>query len=52
MLPTGLFNREVAGLIDQRITAYRLYPNNYIAAWTFSRGKRWATSTPDQEQCL
>ena len=32
-LPSAAFNREVAALIDRRIRpAYRLYPNNYIAA--------------------
>ncbi len=31
-LSTGAFNREVAALIDKRITdAFRLWPNNYIA---------------------
>ena len=32
-LPSAAFNREVAAIIDRRIkNAYRLYPNNYIAA--------------------
>ena len=39
-LPSSAFNREVAALIDRRIRpAYRLYPNNYIAADILS-GKR------------
>ena len=48
-LPTGLFNREVAALLDRRILgAYRLYPNNYIAADLLS-GKR-EHSYSDQER--
>ncbi len=32
-LPSAAFNREVAALMDRRILpAYRLYPNNFIAA--------------------
>lgn len=39
-LPVSAFNREVAAIIDKRIRqAYRLYPNNYIAADIIS-GKR------------
>ena len=39
-LPASALNREVAALIDRRILpAYRLYPNNYIAADLLS-GKR------------
>lgn len=39
-LPASAFNKEVANLIDSRIRpAYRLYPNNYIAA-DLIKGKR------------
>lgn len=48
--PTGDYNRQVASLIDQSITAsYRLYPNNYIAAWMLS-GKKSGDFTPEQQQ--
>ena len=44
-LPNSAFNREVAALIDSRIlSAYRLYPNNFIAADLLS-GKREHTYT-------
>jgi hypothetical protein len=50
MLPNGDFNRKVAGMIDERITSlYRLYPNNYIAAWMLS-GKKLGDFTPEQQQ--
>ncbi len=39
-MPSTLFNKEVASLVDSRIKPqYRLYPNNYIAADIIS-GKR------------
>lgn len=50
-LPSAAFNREVAALIDRRILpAYRLYPNNYIAAdilagqrhYSYTEGERKA----------
>lgn len=47
---SGDFNRQVAALIDQQITAcYRLYPNNYIAAWMLS-GKKQGDFTPEEQQ--
>ena len=47
---TGDFNRQVAALIEQQITAcYRLYPNNYIAAWMLS-GKKQGDFTPEEQQ--
>ena len=50
MLPNGDFNRKAAGMIDERITSlYRLYPNNYIAAWMLS-GKKLGDFTPEQQQ--
>ena len=49
-LPTGLFNREVAALMDKRIRAgYRLFPNNYIAADILS-GKREHSYTESEYQ--
>lgn len=49
-LPCATFNREVAALIDRRILPeYRLYPNNYIAAWLLC-GKKLGDFTPEQQQ--
>ena len=49
-LPSAAFNREVAALIDRRIRpAYRLYPNNYIAADILS-GKRTHSYTEAEYQ--
>ena len=51
-LPSALFNKEVAALIDQRIRpAYRLYPNNYIAADLLS-GKRAHSYTNAEKQAF
>lgn len=51
-LPGAAFNREVASLIDRRILKeYRLYPNNYIAAWLLC-GKKLGDFTPEQEQAF
>ena len=48
--PSAAFNREVAALIDRRIRpAYRLYPNNYIAADILS-GKRTHSYTEAEYQ--
>ena len=49
-LPNGEYNRKVAALIDERITSlYRLYPNNYVAAWMLS-GEKKGDFTPEQQQ--
>ncbi len=51
-LPAAAFNREVASLIDSRIRpAYRLYPNNYIAADLLS-GKREHTYTDAEKDAF
>lgn len=48
--PTGDYNRQVAALIDRRIvSAYRLYPNNFVAAWMLT-GKKLGEFTPEQQQ--
>lgn len=47
---TGEYNRQVASLIDQSILAsYRLYPNNYIAAWLLC-GRKLGDFTPEEQQ--
>jgi len=49
-LPSAAFNREVANLIDARIRpAYRLFPNNYIAADLLA-GKRSHSYTEAEYQ--
>ena len=43
-LPSSVFCRDVAALIDRRIrSAYRLFPNNYIAADLLRGGDRYAS---------
>lgn len=50
-LPSSVFCREVAALIDRRIRgAYRLFPNNYIAADLLSGGSAYAAFYTAAEQ--
>lgn len=44
------FNKEVAAMIDSRILpAYRLYPNNYIAADMLTGGRKYSYSDAERD---
>ena len=49
-LPSAAYNREVAALIDSRILpAYRLYPNNYIAADIISGQRNYSYTEAERK---